>query len=176
MCPGLAELTCACRRSHASLLGQLRSLVGRFPGELGLGAAEVPISSRLPVDRTTQVEALDDRLSGVSEKFLRTSSVSFASADLARAERLHQNAYRLGNADRIGQLNLRLVGETRSHDVLGDVASHVGSRAVNLGRILARERAAAVTARATVGIHDDLAAGQAGIAHAVRRSQSGPSD
>ena len=49
-------------------------------------------------------------------------------------------------------------------DVLGDVAGHVARRAVDLRGVLARERAAAVTAAAAVGVDDDLAAGQAGVA------------
>ncbi|KAG0773045.1 hypothetical protein G6F22_015217 [Rhizopus arrhizus] len=50
------------------------------------------------------------------------------------------------------------------HNVLGHVARGVGGRTVDLGRILARERAAAVRACAAVGVDDDLAAGQAAIA------------
>src|SRR6478735_4994728 len=41
----------------------------------------------------------------------------------------------------------------------------VGGRAVDLGRVLAGEGAAAVAGHAAVGVDDDLAAGQAGVAH-----------
>jgi hypothetical protein len=41
----------------------------------------------------------------------------------------------------------------------------VGGRAVHLGRILAGEGAAAVTGHAAVGVDDDLATGQAAVAH-----------
>src|SRR4029078_13176790 len=44
------------------------------------------------------------------------------------------------------------------------VARHVARRAIDLRRILARERAAAVRRRAAVGVDDDLAAGAAGVA------------
>ena len=54
--------------------------------------------------------------------------------------------------------------ELGRHQVLGDVARHVAGRAIDLRRILAAERAAAVTAHAAVGIHDDLAARQSRIA------------
>ena len=102
---------------------------------------------------------------GVSEKFLRTSSVSFDFANLTRAESVDPHAHRLSHADCISQLYLGLVGQPRCHNVLGDVAGHISRRTVHLGRILAAESAAAVTARAAVGVDDDLAARQAGVAH-----------
>ena len=102
---------------------------------------------------------------GVSEKFLRTSSVSLRVAQLAGAEGFDEHADGLGHADGVGELDFGLVGEAGGHDVLGDVAGNVGSGAVDLGRIFAGECAAAVTAHAAVGVHDDLAAGEAGIAH-----------
>jgi len=56
-------------------------LVGGFPGEVFLGAAEVAVGCGLAVDGPAQVQALDNAL-GVSEKFLRTSSVSLVSLTL----------------------------------------------------------------------------------------------
>src|SRR5690606_36182633 len=55
--------------------------------------------------------------------------------------------------------------EARRDDVLGDVAAGVGRGPVDLGRVLAGERAAAVTRRAAVGVDDDLAPGEAASAH-----------
>ncbi len=85
--------------------------------------------------------------------------------DLAGAERVHQQRHRLGNADRVRDLHLAATGQTRSDDVLGDVARVVAGRAIDLRRVLAREGAAAVPAHAAVRIDDDLAPGQAGVAH-----------
>src|SRR6185369_3295130 len=68
------------------------------------------------------------------------------------------------HADRVADLNLAAVGNARGDDVLGDVARSVGGRAVDFRRILARERAAAVTGPAAVGVYDDLAPGQAAVA------------
>ena len=48
-------------------------------------------------------------------------------------------------------------------DVLGDVAHRVRGRAVDLRRVLAAERAAAVAGHAAVGVDDDLAAGEAAV-------------
>ena len=42
---------------------------------------------------------------GVSEKFLRTNSVSLASLDLAGAEGIDQHADGLGDADGVGELD-----------------------------------------------------------------------
>ena len=81
-----------------------------------------------------------------------------------RAERVDADADRVGIADGVGELDFRARGEPRGHDVLGHVAAHVGRAAVHLARVLAGERAAAVTAHAAVAVHDDLAAGQAGVA------------
>ena len=69
------------------------------------------------------------------------------------------------DADRVGDLDLAAVGEPGGDDVLRHVARRVGGRAVDLRRVLARERAAAVAGGAAVGVDDDLAAGEAGVAH-----------
>ena len=83
---------------------------------------------------------------------------------LARALRRHHDAGRPRHADGVGHLHQALGGETRGDDVLGDVARRVRGGAVDLARVLARERAAAVRAGAAVGVDDDLAAGQATVA------------
>jgi hypothetical protein len=72
--------------------------------------------------------------------------------------------HRLGHADGVGELDGAAVGEAGGDDVLGEVARRIGGRAVDLGRVLAREGAAAVRGRAAVGVDDDLAAGEAGVA------------
>jgi hypothetical protein len=90
-------------------------------------------------------------------------------AHLAGAERINEDADRLRVADGVGHLQLGDGGEAGGHDVLRDPAAHVGGGAVHLGRILAREGAAAVAAPATVGVDDDLAAGEARNRPAGRR-------
>jgi hypothetical protein len=69
------------------------------------------------------------------------------------------------DADRVRDLELAAVGETRRDDVLGRVARGVRRRAVDLRRVLAREGAAAVSRRAAVGVDDDLPAGDARVPH-----------
>ena len=63
---------------------------------------------------------------------------------------------RTRHADRVGELQRAAVGKTRRNDVLGDIARSVGSRTVDLGRILTGERAAAMRSRAAIGVADDL--------------------
>ena len=84
--------------------------------------------------------------------------------DAAGALRIDVHAHRLGDADRIGQLHLAPLGQAGRDDVLRHVAGHVGRAAIDLRRVLAAERAAAVPAPAAVGIDDDLAPGQAAVA------------
>ena len=83
---------------------------------------------------------------------------------MAGAVQIDIDRQRLGDADRVGELQRAAVGEPGRDDVLGEIAGGVGGRTVDLGRILAGEGAAAVRRRAAVGVDDDLAAGEAGVA------------
>ena len=71
---------------------------------------------------------------------------------------------RLGDADRIGDLDRAVICDPRSDHVLREIARGVGGRAIDLGRVLARERPAAMWRPTTIGVDDDLAAGHPGIA------------
>src|SRR3989344_1864239 len=72
---------------------------------------------------------------------------------------------RFGDADGVGDLDLATRSQPGGDDILGDVAPGISGRAVDLGRVLAGEGAAAVTGHAAVGVDNDLAAGQAGVTH-----------
>ena len=82
----------------------------------------------------------------------------------ARSLGVDVHADRLGDTDRIRQLDLATFRQPGRDDILGDVAGHVGSRAVDLCGVLAAECTAAMAAHAAVGVDDDLAPGHAGIA------------
>ena len=71
---------------------------------------------------------------------------------------------RLGHADRIGELDGAAPGEAGGNHVLGEIAGGIGGGAVDLGRILAGEGAAAMRGGAAIGVDDDLAAGQPTVA------------
>ena len=140
-------------------------LVGLLPGELRQLAAEVAVAGGFLVDRPTQVQRLDDALRRQLEVLAdQVDQLVVGDALGDRAVRVDPDVERVGIADGVGELHLALLGQAGGDDVLGDVAGHVGGRAIDLGRVLAAEGAAAVPAAAAVGIHDDLAAGQAAVA------------
>ena len=68
-------------------------------------------------------------------------------------------------ADRVRHLHLDPLREARGDGVLRDPPHRVRGRAVDLRRVLARERAAAVAGEPAVGVDDDLPAGKARVAH-----------
>src|SRR6185437_16682059 len=87
------------------------------------------------------------------------------SGQAARAESLHHDGGRLRDADGVGELHLTALRETRSDDVLRHIARRIGRGPIDLGRVLARERTAAVTGIAAIGVNDDFAAGEAAISN-----------
>src|SRR2546421_9854211 len=126
------------------------------------GATEMAVGRGRTENRIAQIECLDDArrreiehlADGGLERFLRHR---------ARAERVYHDGHRLGDADRIGDLHLAALGETRGDDVLCHPTHRVRRGAVHLGRILAAERAAAMPRHAAVAVDDDLASGQTGV-------------
>ena len=89
---------------------------------------------------------------------------SRGSGSYAGTEGVDHDRHRLGHPDGVGHLHLAAAGQPGLDDVLGHPAGGVGGGAVHLGGILAAEGTAAVTGHAAVGIHDDLAAGEPGVA------------
>ena len=120
------------------------------------------VGCRLAVDRAQQVQVLDhaersqveDLADRVGDALLGKSS---------GAEGIDVQADRACSSNRVSQLNLAALGDTRSHDVLGHPAGSVRRGAINLRRILSGERATAVAGHAAVGVDDDLATRQARI-------------
>src|SRR5262249_20397715 len=116
------------------------------------------------VNGPAKVEIFDD--SGGGEIELALDELFQARlGKLAGAESLDHDRHGVDDADRVSDLDHAPVGEAGRHYVLGDVPSHVGGRPVDLGRVLAREGAAAVRTRAAVGIDDDLAARHPRVPH-----------
>ena len=128
------------------------------------GATKVTVGCRLLVDRPPQVQRLDDT-GRAQVEVLVDQFQDFLVRNFAGAVGFDHQADRFGDPDGVADLQLYPVGQTSRDDVLGNIADGVSGRAVNLRRVFAAERAATVPGNPTVGVHDNLAAGQTGIAH-----------
>ena len=118
----------------------------------------------LVVDGAAEVELLDDLEGGELEVLLDEFEERFVSpAFLDGAVGLQVDGEGLGDTDGVGELDEDALAVSTSNEGLGDPAGSVGSGAVDLGGILAGEGATTVGTPATVGVDDDLAAGEAGV-------------
>src|SRR5271166_5394361 len=108
------------RLAHARITGQLRRFVGQFPREIGIAAPEVSIRRGLAVDRPPQIERIDNPLGRQLEMGAYQIRKN-RRLDLARPERLHQHAHRVGHPDGICQLHFATIRESRRDNVLRDV-------------------------------------------------------
>ena len=151
------------RRRQPGGGAQRVGLVGALPREVVVLAAEVAVGGGLLVDRAVQLEVLAEGARAQVEVLVDELG-DLRAADLLGPERLDIHRHRVRDADRVGDLHLAAVGQAGGDHVLGHIARRVGGRAVDLARVLAAERAAAVARHAAVGVDDDLAAGQAGVA------------
>ena len=126
------------------LLSDGVEVLGRLPREdVGRLAAEVAVGRRLQVARLGQVERARDQ-SGPEVEGLEHLGEDLLVRDLARAVRVDVHRQRLRDADGVRDLHERAAGEPGRDDRLGGLARDVGAGAVDLGRVLAGEGAAAV--------------------------------
>ena len=95
---------------------------------------------------------------------LRQDLFELRRIDLPRAVEIDIERQRIGNADRVGNLDAAAVGEAGGDHVLREIPRGIGRRTVDLGRVLAGEGAAAVRCGTTIRVDDDLAAGETGVA------------
>ncbi len=115
-----------------------------FPKAVQVCSAEVTISRNLFVDRSEQIEVLDDR-SGTQVEVLLYQFCDLIIGDFACTECIYQNGNGMCNADGVSQLYFAVACDAGGNDVLCNVSSHVGRASVNLCRVLAGERTAAVS-------------------------------
>ena len=85
--------------------------------------------------------------------------------DSPGAEGIDTDRCGFGNSDRVRNLYFATFSNARGDNILGHVTCGVSCRAVNLGRVLAREGAAAVTRHTTIGVNDNFTARQSGVTH-----------
>ncbi len=143
---------------------QVRHAVQPFPGEVRVVAAEVTVRRRLGVDGPLEVQCVNDGARTEVEQFVDRFTDAGRVNGL-RAEGLNVRSDRACLADGVGNLDLGALGQSGGHHVLGNPPHGVSGRTVHLGRILAGESSAAVAGESAVGVHDDLAAGEAGVAY-----------
>src|SRR5438876_2511449 len=138
--------------------------IGVLPGELGLGAAEMPVRSGLFVDRPQQIELADDRRRLERERGA-DRLLDLLLGNGVRSERLHHDRDRLRDSDGVCDLHLAASRQTRGNHVLRHPARRVGGAAVHLRGVLAGEGATAVVPHAPVGVDDALPSGPAALDH-----------
>src|SRR3954464_3398338 len=139
--------------------------VGLFPGEAAVlvrGAAEMAVGRRAPVDRTVKLERAADVRGGEPEDFGQRP-FEFLLVDFAGAMGIDQERHRVGDTDRIGDLDGAALRDAGGDHVLGKIAGGIGRRAIDLGGILSGEGAAAMGSIAAIGVDDDLAPSEPAI-------------
>src|SRR5690606_41671247 len=117
---------------------QLTDAVGALPGEGAQLPAEVAVGAGVPVDRTQEVERVDDR-GGAQVEDLGDGGRDPLHRHRLGAEGLDVDAHRVGHADGVGDVHLAPAGEASGDDVLGHPPGGVGGGAVHRGGGLAGE-------------------------------------
>src|SRR5579863_1210263 len=162
--PVMRTCSDSCRHGEPGGRAQRVGLVGALPGEVPVLAPEVPVRRGVRVDRSPQVEVAEDR-SRPQVEVLADERLDLRHRDRLGPKRLDEHGHRMRDTDRVRHLELAPLREPRSDDVLRHVARRVRRGSVDLRRVLARERAAAVRRSAPVRVDDDLPSRDAGVAH-----------
>ncbi|URD93002.1 hypothetical protein MUK42_28113 [Musa troglodytarum] len=137
-----------------------------LPSEVGVVPPKVPVGRSLQepaIASPLQVQVDGDHPRPEVEVLLHNAQ-DLLVRDLAGAVGVHEHREWLRHADGVRDLHDAAAGEPTGDDALGRLPHDVGAAAVHLGGILAGEGAAAVRAPAAVGVDDDLAAGEPGVA------------
>lgn len=136
-------------------------LLGLLPAEALVGTEVTELGS-LVVDGLGQVELLDNDTGSHVE--VGTDNVNeLLGALLRSAVAIDVDGARLSDTDGVGQLDQSAAAELGVDEGLGDPSGEVGSGAVDLGEVLSGESTTTVGTPTTVGVDDDLAAGQTGV-------------
>ena len=91
---------------------ELLDLVGLLPRELNVRAAEVTIRGGLQINRTFQIQLVDNRSGAQIEDLAHGGGDLAARHALLGAEGFHVDGHRIGNTNSVGDLDLNLVGQT----------------------------------------------------------------
>src|SRR5256886_11489345 len=131
------------------------ALLGRAP--------EVAVGGRRSINGIAQIQRLDDPAGGQIEDFAYCR-LECVLRHGPRPERIDHDGDGLGDADRVSNLGLAPLRESRGHNVLGHPTHGVRRGAIDLRGILAAERAATMPRHTTVAVDDNLATRESGIA------------
>ena len=127
-----------------------------FTTEMAVGGgARVDRSIELKMASNAARRQVDELLKRIGQALL---------VDLACAVCLDVHRQRMRHADRIRKLDGAPIRQSGCDRVLRQIARCIGSGTVHLAWIFAGKSAAAVRCGAAVGIDDDLAPGQSGVA------------
>jgi len=150
----------ACK-TVASRTGYLElQLLGLLPGEALVG--EVAVLSGLVVDGVGEVEFLDNH-TGTEVEVVADDLDELVRGLVGGAVGLYEHGKRLRDTNGVGKLDECAAGELGVDEGLCNPAGKVGSRAVDLGVVLSGESTTTVGTPATVGVDDDLTAGETGV-------------
>lgn len=111
-------------------------LAGLLPGELL--ATKVTVASGLGVDGLEEIQLLDDD-TGAEIEVLLDNGEDLGVGLGAGTVGVDEDRGGLSNTDGVGELDEGTASETGVDDGLGDPATSVGGRAIDLGPVLARE-------------------------------------
>lgn len=134
--------------------------LGLLPGEFLVG--EVTVLGGLEVDGLGQIQLLDND-TGTEVKVVTDDLDELIGGLGGGAVGLDEDGQRLSNTNGVGELDEGTAGKASVDEGLGDPTSNVGSRAVDLGVVLTREGTTTVSTPTTVGVDDDLTAGETGV-------------
>lgn len=137
-----------------------RKLLDLLPSELL--ATEVSVAGGGLEDGLVEAEVADDA-TGAEVKVLLHELHEGLLVVLGGAISVDVDGERVGNTNGVGELDADTVAEVVGHEGLGDPAGGVGGGTVDLGAVLAGEGTASVGAPTSVGVDDDLSAGEAGV-------------
>jgi len=145
-------------------LGELVLEVLDFlPLRHNVDATHVTVGGQLLELRLLQFEVADDA-AGAEIKIALNDLAELIIRHDATAVGIDEHGEGLDYSDGIGDLHEGALGETIGNQGLGSPAGRVGGRSIDLGVVLSGEGTTTVSAPAAVGVDDDLAAGQAGVA------------
>lgn len=125
----------------------------------------------LLVDGATEVEVANDKTGAEVEVGLDDLKDLSIGLDTG-AVGVHVEGHGVSNTNGIGDLDEGTTAELGSDEGLGDPAGSIGSGAIDLAGVLAREGSTTVGAPTTVGVDDDLTTSGTGITHGATNDEA----